>query len=127
VKAEQISRSQGVPIRFLENIMVELRHGGLVCSQRGIDGGHWLSRPADEISVAQVFDATRTSLMNVRGRNPATIEYRGTASAMRDVWAAVDASLRYVLEEITLADIVAGKGLAAFEAATGPDTMSDDR
>jgi Rrf2 family protein len=46
LKGERIAEAQGIPLKFLENILTELRHSGLVRSQRGPDGGYWLERPA---------------------------------------------------------------------------------
>ena len=109
VKAEQISQGQEIPIKFLENIMSDLRNAGLVRSQRGIDGGYWLARPAAEINLAQVIRAVDGPLANVRGHRSEEVSYTGSAEPLRDVWVAVRASLRRVLEAVTLADIVSGE------------------
>jgi Rrf2 family protein len=108
VKAERISQAQGIPIKFLENIMSELRNAGLVRSQRGVEGGYWLARPAAEITLAQVIRSVDGALANVRGARPEDVSYDGSAAALRDVWIAVRASLRRVLEVVTLADVAAG-------------------
>jgi Rrf2 family protein len=109
VKGERIAQAQGIPLKFLENILLELRHHGLVQSQRGADGGYWLARPADEISLAEVIRAVEGPLANVRGNRPESLAYEGTAEPLRDVWVAVRASLRSVLEQVTLADVAAGE------------------
>jgi Rrf2 family protein len=109
VKGEQIAHAQGIPAKFLENILLELRHAGLVQSQRGADGGYWLGRPAAEITLAEVIRAVDGPLANVRGARPETVEYGGAAAGLRDVWVAVRASLRGVLEAVTLADLAAGE------------------
>ncbi len=116
VKAERISQAQEIPIKFLENIMVDLRHGGLVRSQRGTEGGYWLARPADEINLAQVIRAVDGPLANVRGRRSEEVEYGGSAEPLRQVWVAVRASLRRVLESVTLADVARGELPADVEA-----------
>jgi Rrf2 family protein len=116
VKAERISTRQVIPVKFLENIMVDLRRGGLVRSQRGTDGGYWLSRPAEEINLAQVIRAVDGPIANVRGLRPEEVSYQGTAESLRRVWVAVRASLRSVLESVTLADLVEGVLPAAVEA-----------
>jgi Rrf2 family protein len=110
VKAERISQAQEIPTKFLENIMSDLRNAGLVRSQRGIDGGYWLLRPAGQIDLAQIIRAVDGPLANVRGHRPEAVTYRGSAEPLRDVWIAVRASLRGVLESVTLAD-VAGREL----------------
>src|SRR5690348_17686735 len=98
VKAEAIATAQGIPLNFLENILGELRHAGIVRSQRGAEGGYWLGRRADEITVADVVRAVEGPIANVRGVGPEAVEYAGTAAALRDVWIAMRASLRAVLE-----------------------------
>jgi Rrf2 family protein len=108
VKGERISQSQDIPLKFLENILLELRHDGLVSSQRGAEGGYWLARPPEEITLADVIRAVDGPLANVRGSRPESVEYRGPAVRLRDVWIAVRANLRAVLESVTLADLAAG-------------------
>ena len=105
IKGERIAQAQEVPLKFLENILGDLRQAGLVRSQRGVEGGYWLARPAEEITLADVIRAVEGPLANVRGARPESIEYAGSAKPLRDVWVAVRASLRSVLEEVTLADV----------------------
>jgi len=109
VKGDQIARAQSIPPKFLENILLELRHAGLVHSQRGVEGGYWLAQPAGEITVAEVIRAVEGPLANVRGTRPEALEYTGAAEALRTVWIAMRANLRAVLEAVTLADIVRGE------------------
>ena len=109
VKGEQLAKAQSIPPKFLENILLELRHAGLVQSQRGVEGGYWLARPASEIRLAEVIRAVEGPLANVRGARPETVEYEGAAEPLRDVWIAVRASLRRVLESVTLADVARGE------------------
>ena len=104
-----MARSQEIPLNFLENILVDLRNAGLVASKRGADGGYWLARPADEITLADVIRAVDGPLANVRGVRPEALEFAGTAEPLRDVWVAVRASLRAVLEHVTLADLAGGR------------------
>jgi Rrf2 family protein len=108
VKGEQIASAQGIPLKFLENILLELRHHGLVQSQRGAEGGYWLARAPAEITLAEVIRAVEGPLANVRGERPETVSYRGPAKSLQDVWIAVRANLRAVLETVTLADVAAG-------------------
>jgi Rrf2 family protein len=108
VKAEEIARGQGIPLKFLENILVELRKDGLVASQRGAEGGYRLAKAPDQTSVAAVIRAVDGPLAEVRGIRPEDANYVGPAEHLRDVWVAVRASLREVLESVTLADIVSG-------------------
>jgi Rrf2 family protein len=108
VKGERIAEAQAIPLKFLENILTELRHAGLVRSQRGAEGGYWLARPPEQISVADVIRAVDGPLANVRGALPESIRYAGSANHLLEVWIAVRVSLRRVLERVTLADLVAG-------------------
>ena len=106
VKAEQLATAQGIPLKFLENILLELRRAEIVASQRGAEGGYRLARPAAEISLADVIRAVEGPIATVRGARPEDIEYTGTASGLRDVWIELRASMRGVLEETSLADLV---------------------
>ena len=108
VKAEALARAQDIPLKFLENILQGLRQAGLIESRRGPDGGHLLARPAAEIALADVIRAIDGPLAGVGGRRPEDLEFGGSAEPMRAVWIAVRASLRRVLEEVTLADVAAG-------------------
>ncbi|HEX4518803.1 MAG TPA: Rrf2 family transcriptional regulator [Gaiellaceae bacterium] len=109
VKAERISQAQEIPVKFLENIMSDLRNAGLVRSQRGVEGGYWLARGAAEITLADVMRAVDGPLANVRGRPPEAVSYAGSAEPLRNVWIAVRANLRRVLESVTLADVAGGE------------------
>jgi Rrf2 family protein len=109
LKRDQIAAAQGIPSAFLETILLELKHAGIVMSQRGAAGGYSLARPASDISVADVIRAVDGPLANVRGVRPETVEYTGAATSLRDVWVAVRASLREVLETTRLDDLVTGR------------------
>jgi len=108
VTAESLARSQGLPSKFLESILNDMRRAGLLTSQRGAEGGYRLSRPADAITVADVIRPLDGPLAEVRGLRPEATAYQGPAEHLQDVWVAVRASLRAVLEAVTIADIVSG-------------------
>jgi Rrf2 family protein len=103
--AESIAAAQGISPKFLEAILGSLRAGGLVRSQRGAHGGYWLSRPAADITVADVLRAAQGPLFSVRGQRPEDVGYDGTAQPLQQVWIAVRASMREVLENVSLADL----------------------
>jgi Rrf2 family protein len=109
VKGERLATSQSIPLRFLENILLQLRNAGLIESRRGADGGYRLARPAAEITLADVIRAIDGPLAGVSGARPETLDFQGRAEPLRDVWIAVRASLRGVLENVTLADVAAGE------------------
>jgi Rrf2 family protein len=109
VKADALARAQDIPLRFLEQILLDLKHAGLVASQRGAEGGYWLARPAAEIALADLIRAVEGPLANVRGRRPEELEYRGSAQPLQEVFVALRANIRAVLETVTLADVAAGE------------------
>jgi Rrf2 family protein len=109
VKAEDVADAQSIPLNFLENILAELRRAGIVESRRGAAGGYLLARPPEEISIADVIRAVEGPLANVRGMSPDALEYQGSAERLRDVWVALRANVRAVLEQVTLADVAKGE------------------
>ena len=109
VTSEELAELQGIPVKFLEGILTQLRRAGLVLSKRGAEGGYRLARPADEIAVADVFRALDGPIAAVRGQAPEDMDYPGAAEHLRDVWVATRAALRAVLEQVTLADVVSGQ------------------
>ena len=115
VKAERIATAQEIPLNFLENILGELRHAGLVRSHRGAEGGFRLAKPPDEVTVADVIRAVEGPLASVRGGPPEDATYAGAASSLPRVWIAVRANLRRVVENVTVADIAASKLPATIE------------
>ncbi|MFC8850583.1 MULTISPECIES: RrF2 family transcriptional regulator [unclassified Micromonospora] len=108
VTAEQIARSQGIPPKFLESILLQLRRGGIVHAQRGPEGGYWLARPAGDISLAEVIRVIDGPLAHVRGQRPEQLGYQGAARALQDVWIALRASEREILDLVTVADVANG-------------------
>jgi Rrf2 family protein len=106
-KGEAVARAQAIPLRFLEQILLDLRHAGLVASQRGAEGGYRLARAPEEIRLADVIRAVEGPLANVRGVRPEELEFAGPARALREVFVALRANIRAVLEEVTLADVAA--------------------
>src|SRR5687767_6970185 len=107
-KGEVLAAAQEIPMRFLENILGELRVHGLVQSRRGADGGYWLARPPDDITLAEIIRAAEGPLATVRGEAPDELTYHGGSKPLREVWLALRANIRQVLESVTLADIVSG-------------------
>ncbi|GIG89924.1 RrF2 family transcriptional regulator [Plantactinospora endophytica] len=107
--AEQIARAQDIPPKFLESILLQLRRGGIVHAQRGPEGGYWLARPATEVSLAEVIRVIDGPLANVRGHRPEDLGYAGAARALQEVWIALRASEREILELVTIADVANGK------------------
>ncbi len=104
----ELAKGQEMPPKYLENILLQMRRAGLVRGQRGPEGGYVLARPADQISLADVIRAVDGPLANVRGERPEHVGYTGAAQALQQVWIALRASERAILEEVTLAQIASG-------------------
>jgi Rrf2 family protein len=109
VKAERIATAQQISLNFLENILSELRHAGIVRSQRGAEGGFRLAKPAAQITIADIIRAVEGPLASVRGSPPEEATYGGASSALPRVWIAVRANLRAVVEHVTVADVASGR------------------
>ena len=109
VTADQLAQAQGIPPKFLESILLQLRRGGVVNAQRGPEGGYWLARPAADISLADVIRVIDGPLANVRGQRPELVGYQGTARALQEVWIALRASEREILELVRVADVASGE------------------
>ncbi len=107
--AERIATSQQIPVRFLQTILRDLQGARLVTSQRGREGGYRLAIPAAEISIARVMRVEQGFLAEVHGQRPEDLEYPGAAATLGTVWVAARAAYRRVLEQVTLADVVAGR------------------
>jgi Rrf2 family protein len=108
-KVDDVAQAQGIPVSFLENILTQLRSSGVVRSQRGPEGGYWLAHPAADISLADVIRAVEGPLVGVRGQPPEEVQYGGSAESLQSVWIALRANLRKVLEQVSVADVAAGK------------------
>jgi Rrf2 family protein len=106
--AESLAGEQGLPPRFLGAILADLRRAGIVASQRGAEGGYRLAREPDAITIADVIRALDGPLAEVRGFRPEATNYDGAAEHLQQVWVAVRASLRSVLEKVTLTDVISG-------------------
>jgi Rrf2 family protein len=122
VSVDVLVREQGLPRKFLEAIVADLRRGGLVTSRRGPTGGYTLARPADQIFLGDVFRTVDGPLAEVRGLRPHETVYVGAAEHLPVVWVAVRASLRRVLDETSLADVLDGTlPELVLELAAAPD------
>jgi Rrf2 family protein len=108
-KVDEVAQAQSIPVSFLENILTQLRSAGIVRSQRGPEGGYWLAHPPEEVNLAQIIRAVEGPLVGVRGQRPEEVEYAGSAESLQQVWIALRANLRAVLEQVTVADVAEGR------------------
>lgn len=106
VSSDVLAGGQDIPVSFLERILGDLRRAGIVASVRGRSGGYRLARPADLVTLAEVIRAVDGPLVTVRDERPPSLTYEGSAAALLDVWVALRTSVRQVLDEVTLADLV---------------------
>jgi Rrf2 family protein len=109
IKGERIAQAQSIPLKFLENILIDLRHAGIVHAQRGAEGGYRLARDPSDVTLGEVIRAVEGPLASVRGEPPEAVSYEGAAGNLQTVWIAVRASLRSVLDDITLSEVVEGR------------------
>ena len=110
VAGEQIAGAQEIPLRFLDPILTELRYAGLVRGRPGAEGGgYWLARPPDELTLAEIISELDGPLASVGGEPPEELTFRGDARSLREVWIALRANMREVLESVTIANLVAGQ------------------
>jgi Rrf2 family protein len=109
VKGERLAESQGIPLQFLEHILLELKHARLIGARRGARGGYWLARDPAEVTIADVIRAVEGPLANIHEHAPEELHYGGPAEKLRDVWVATRAALRSVLENVTLAEVADGE------------------
>ncbi|BAN03604.1 RrF2 family transcriptional regulator [Ilumatobacter coccineus] len=123
--AEVIGSRQGVSTKYLHDILRDLKRAELVRTKRGPDGGFSLSLPADDISLADVFRAIDGPLADIHDESLRSLSYEAPAESLPVVWMAIRASLRRVLETVSLADLVNGElpdEVVALAAEYGNDT-----
>jgi len=106
--AEAIAERQALPLAFTKQILARMRRAGVVMAQRGGDGGYRLGPPPEDVSVADIVRAVEGPLADVRGEAPEELDYPGDGEVLRTLWIATRASLRAVLEHVTLADLAKG-------------------
>ena len=109
VKGTKLAEAQDIPLQFLEHILLDLKHHGLIKTKRGARGGYWLAEAAEDVTIADVIRAVEGPLANIHDLAPEETKYDGPAENLRDVWIAVRQNLREVLEHVTLAEVAAGK------------------
>nr|WP_269326485.1 Rrf2 family transcriptional regulator [Kineosporia mesophila] len=123
IKTETVAERQSIPLPFLLNILAELRTAGLVQSRRGAEGGYRLALPSTEIKIADVIRVIDGPLANIAGERPEDVAYSGAATALRDIWVALRAKMRVVLEGATLADVANGTLPAEVTALLADDDV----
>lgn len=109
VSAQTLAAEQDMPRKFLEAVLADLRRAGVVRAQRGAEGGYTLTRPPADVSIGEVLRAVEGPLAGVRGVRPEQTRYSGTAEHLQELWVAVRAAVRDVVDEVSLAEVVRGE------------------
>ncbi|GHE58488.1 RrF2 family transcriptional regulator [Streptomyces griseoaurantiacus] len=121
---EAIASSQHIPFRFLKSVVGELRRAGLVRSQRGCEGGYWLGRPAEAITLLDVAHAVDGELITLRGEPLTGLDYPGPASGLPAVWRRIEEEAAALLRSTTLTSLLPGEASAPLPAASGAPAAS---
>jgi len=121
VTRQTIADAQEIPAKFLEHILADLKRSRLVGSVRGAEGGYWLHRPPEQITMADIIRAAEGPLADVRGERPDALSYPDDLAVLQRAWIAVRANLRAVLEHVTLADLRDGRLQPEVEALAATD------
>ena len=104
VKSEAIAAAEGIPLRFLHNILAALTRARILTSLRGADGGYELTQAPEAVTVADIIRAVEGPF--AAGGGPETAD---PDNVLRAVWAVLRANERAVLEAVTLADLASGR------------------
>ncbi|MEQ8842067.1 MAG: Rrf2 family transcriptional regulator [Acidimicrobiales bacterium] len=108
VTRDELAEAQGIPPRYLEVVLTDLRQAGLLFGHRGAAGGYSLGRPAETITIADIARVVDGPLALVQGRRPEEVTYTGSSQHLHELWIGLRAAVRAVLEGVTLADLAVG-------------------
>jgi Rrf2 family protein len=122
-QAKEIADVQKIPLRFLEQILQDLRRAGLIEARRGPRGGYALARPPAEISMADVLRAVRGPLEELLGVEAPAEDASAPSDVPALVWGEVGSRLIDVLQQSTLADFIARAEASGVRRAVAPATM----
>lgn len=107
--AEELAKSQSLPVNFLEGILLDLRRGGILTSRRGRVGGYRFAQDPDRISPADIIRILEGPLAEIRGERPENTTYTDAAEPLQQLWVALRASMRTVLEGVSIAQLARGQ------------------
>ena len=107
VRIKAIADAQGIPQRFLVQILLQLKTAGLVASVRGASGGYQLARPPESVSLAAVINAIDDRTLGVRGdRSGPKLNRTPAVDALMSVWKEIQAEEQRLLENLSLAELI---------------------
>ena len=104
LRVEEIAAAQSVPENYLRRLLIELKRGGLVLSQKGPSGGYMLARPPARITMADVVEIIEGDYTPVECLEEGAKSFcpRDSGCPMRDVWRDVRESVNVILGRATL-------------------------
>lgn len=102
VRIRCIAEDNGIPSRFLVQILLQLKGAGLVRSVRGAAGGYYLAKPPAGVSLAAVIDVINGGDSLASSATVAS----AAAEVLMDIWHEVDQREREMLKATTLADVL---------------------
>jgi Rrf2 family protein len=108
LRVEQIAAVQGVPENYLRRLLIDLKRGGLVLSQKGPSGGYMLARPPARITMADVVEIIEGDYTPVECLEEGSNSFcpRDSGCPMREVWREVRDSVMGILRNATLQSLV---------------------
>jgi len=109
ITGRDIAASEQLPVDYVEQILLRLRRAGLVRSTRGAKGGYALAKPATEISMREVIEASEATTFDLHCVTNPVAEERCSAShtcSIRPVWVMLQRKIDDVLEGVKLADLL---------------------
>jgi Rrf2 family protein len=106
VRIKAIAEAQGIPPRFLVQILLQLKTAGLVTSVRGASGGYQLTRPPESISLAQIITAIDDRTLVPRSALDEMKRRSAAVDALLGVWREILAEEQRALEQLTLAELL---------------------
>jgi Rrf2 family protein len=95
---ESLAQSEGLPVKFVDHVLRQLRDGGLIESRRGRNGGYLLARPAEQITLADVVHAMDES-------QPSTVQQQVPTGWLADVWTGVSDVIDAALTDVSVATL----------------------
>jgi len=108
LQSKDIASQAGVPKPFLDQLLLDLRRGGLVRSVRGPGGGYAPARSAREITLREAVAAVEGGSLNtqcgIKAQDGVACR-RATLCALLDIWREIDGAMNQILEKTTLADL----------------------
>ena len=103
---QEIAARQGIPQRYLEQVLLALKRAGLLTSRRGAAGGYHLTRPPEDISVGDVLRAVEgvSAPFEAQRRGPRN---GNDAHDLDDLWAEVGRAVSEVVDRVTFGELAA--------------------